>query len=77
MLSMPGGAQTRVKNGVAWRIGSERDIQWISNRTGSGRRITAAIPRVFADYATLVHPGDPDVPRLIALDRSRERHGGG
>ena len=67
---MPHRGQTRVKDGIAWRIGSERDVQWIGDGTGVGRQITAAIPAVFADYATLVHPGAAGVPR----DVRRELH---
>jgi hypothetical protein len=67
---MRDGGQTQVKDGIAWCIGSERDIQWIRDGTGVGRQIRAAIPPVFADYATLVHPGEPGVPR----DARHERH---
>ena len=67
---MPHRGQTRVKDGIAWRIGSERDVQWIGDGTGVGRQITAAIPAVFADYATLVQPGAAGVPR----DVRRELH---
>jgi hypothetical protein len=45
--------QTHVKTGFAWRIGGERDLQWIRGPTGVARQITAAIPPVFADHATL------------------------
>jgi hypothetical protein len=72
MLSVPDRAQTRVQDGIAWRIGNERDVEWIINRTGSGRRITAAIPPMFADYATLVHPGDPGVPRDVCQERQQD-----
>ena len=64
------GRQTRVKDGIAWRIGSDRDIRWISDGTEVGRQITAAIPPVFGGYATLTHPGGPSVPR----DLRQERH---
>jgi hypothetical protein len=70
---VPDVGQTRVKDGITWRVGSERDIQWISEGTGDGRQITAAIPPVFADYATLVHPSDPGVPRDVRQVR-QERH---
>jgi hypothetical protein len=65
-------AQTRVKDGIAWRIGSQADVGWMSDRTGDRRRITGAIPPVFADYATLVHPGEPDTPRDVRLERRQE-----
>jgi hypothetical protein len=69
---MPDASQTQVKDGIAWRIGSERDIQWIRDGTGVGRQITAAIPPVFADYATLVHPDDPAVPRDVRHERHQD-----
>lgn len=70
--SMLDGGQTRVKDGIAWRIGREDEIQWISDGTRVGRRITAAIPSVFADYATLVHPGEPEVPRDVRYERQQD-----
>jgi len=50
---------TRVRDGVAWRIGAQGDVAWISENTQPGLAITSAIPSVFADYATLVLPGEP------------------
>jgi hypothetical protein len=69
---MAGQARTRLKDGVAWCIGSEADVEWIKDRTRIGRRISAAIPPVFADYATLVHPGEPDAPRDVRLERQHD-----
>jgi hypothetical protein len=69
---MPDGGQTRVKDGIAWRIGSKRDIEWIRDGTGVGRQITAAIPPVCDDYATLMHPGDPGVPRDVRVERHQD-----
>ena len=70
---MPDGGQTQVyKDGIAWRIGSEREIRWIRDGTGVGRQITAAIPPVFADYATLVHPGESGVPRDVCHERHQD-----
>jgi hypothetical protein len=69
---MPDGGQTRVKDGIAWRIGSDRDVQWIRDGTGVGLQITAAIPPVFGDYATLVHPGESSVPRDVRLERHQD-----
>ncbi len=34
--------------------------------------IAGAIPPVFADYATLVHPGEPDVPRDVRVERRQD-----
>jgi hypothetical protein len=72
MAGMSGGSQQRVKDGVAWRIGDERDVEWISDGTASSRRITAAIPPVFVAYATLVHPGEPGVPRDVYRERQQD-----
>jgi hypothetical protein len=69
---MRDGGQTQVKDGIAWRIGSERDIRWIRDGTEVGRQVTAAIPRVFAGYATLVHPGEPGVPRDVRHERHQD-----
>ncbi|HEY1419999.1 MAG TPA: hypothetical protein VGG90_04740 [Candidatus Dormibacteraeota bacterium] len=68
---MRDGDQTRVKDGIAWRIGSERDIQWIGDGTAVGRQITAAIPPVFADYATLVQFSVPG-PRDVRQERRQD-----
>ena len=65
-------AQTRVKDRVAWRIGSQADVEWISDLNGHRRRITGAVRPVFADYATLVHPGESDVPRDVGLERRQD-----
>jgi hypothetical protein len=64
-------AQTRVKDGVAWRIGSHADVEWMSDRDGYRGRITGAIPPVFADYATLVHPAEPG-PRDVRVERRQD-----
>lgn len=69
---MPHLGQTRFKDGIAWRIGSERDVRWIRDGTGVGRQITAAMPAVFADYATLVHPGAASVPRDVRRERRQD-----
>jgi hypothetical protein len=69
---MPHLGQTRFNDGIAWRIGSERDVQWIRDGTGVGRQITAAMPPVFADYPTLVHPGAASVPRDVRRERRQD-----
>jgi hypothetical protein len=68
---MPHGGETRFKDGAAWCIGTERHIQWIVDGTDD-RHITAAIPPVFADYATLVHPGEPGVTRDVCAERRQD-----
>lgn len=65
-------AQTRVKDGIAWRIGSQTDVEWMSDRIGNRRRITGAIPPVFADYATVVHPGG-HYPRDVDEEARQDR----
>jgi hypothetical protein len=69
---MPAEGETRVKDGAAWWIGTERDVQWIRDGTEPGLQITAAIPPTFADYATLVHPGEPVRPRDVQLERRQD-----
>ncbi len=58
------GSNARVeltKDGRAWRIGSPRDLSWITGSTPLGKTIRSAIPPVFAEYATLVNPASgPD-----------------
>ncbi|HST34082.1 MAG TPA: hypothetical protein VLJ80_11265 [Solirubrobacteraceae bacterium] len=51
--------QTRARDGVAWRIGTDAEVGWIRSRTVAGLSITSAIPPVFEDYATVVLPA-PD-----------------
>jgi hypothetical protein len=61
---LPEPIETQVKDSVAWRVGGQAAVDWITDGTEGGRRITAAIPPLFAAYATLTnHQGAPDVPR--------------
>jgi hypothetical protein len=50
-------ADWNVRDGRAWRIGSDVDVAWIADDTPPGRTITAAIPPIFDAYATIVLPG--------------------
>lgn len=55
---MPDSVNTATKEGIAWGIGNDEDVAWIKENTASRDcTITVAIPAVFADYATLLHPG--------------------
>lgn len=45
-----------MRDGSTWRIGTDADVAWIANGTSVGLTITAAIPPVFAAYATVVLP---------------------
>ena len=47
---------TRVRDGSTWRIGTDAEVAWIANGTSTGLTITAAIPPVFEDYATVELP---------------------
>jgi hypothetical protein len=47
-----------VRDGKAWRIGTDADVAWITDGTSVGRTITAAIPPVFEAYATAVVPSE-------------------
>lgn len=44
----------RRKDGREWRIGTDAEVAWIASGTSVGRAITAAIPPVFAAYATVL-----------------------
>jgi hypothetical protein len=46
------------KWGRDWRIGDDEDVEWIRESTTIGMDITAGIPPIFADYATIVVPDD-------------------
>ncbi|GIF72135.1 hypothetical protein [Asanoa siamensis] len=45
------------RDGRAWRIGTAADVAWLAGKTTDGLTITAAVPPVFAAYATC-HPPD-------------------
>lgn len=51
---------TRVKGGRTSRIGVAADVAWIRDQTPASTKITAAIPPVFAAYATIELPGSGD-----------------
>lgn len=70
---MPEEIDSRVKDGVAWRIGTEREVAWIREGTSPGLSITSAIPPEFAGYATLAHPGDADVARNLEEEDAQDR----
>jgi hypothetical protein len=57
---------TRPKDGTDWLIGGRDEVAWITEGTSTGLAITAAIPPVFADYATL------ELPATAADDEVRE-----
>jgi hypothetical protein len=66
--------ETRLKDGVAWPVGGQAQVDWITAGTETGRRITAAIPPRFADYATLVNAAaEADRPRDLASERRQDR----
>jgi hypothetical protein len=44
------------KDGRIWEIGTNREVDWIVNRTTDGQSITLAIPAVFEAYATFYEP---------------------
>ncbi|HLK01268.1 MAG TPA: hypothetical protein VKU39_15350 [Streptosporangiaceae bacterium] len=50
----------RMKDGHAWRIGTDADVAWIVGGTSPGLAITSAIPPVFEAYATIVLPSHDD-----------------
>jgi hypothetical protein len=54
----------RARDGTTWRIGTDAEVAWIVNGTSPGRTITAAIPPLFAAYATV----------LVAYGEERDGH---
>src|SRR6478609_6382072 len=73
-----GRAQTCVKDGAAWQIGTNADVSWIAEGTVTGLSITSAIPPVFDDYATVVLPEESRTPVVCEHDQAvlklLERH---
>jgi len=47
---------TRVRDGRAWRIGDDAEVEWIQDGTSITKAITSAIPPAFDAYATLELP---------------------
>ncbi len=58
---------------MAWHIGTADTVVWIKTGAAPGLTITAAIPPVFADYATLEHPGKLGVPRDLSDEGRQDR----
>ena len=64
-----------MKDGVAWRIGIQDEVAWIGDSTPGDTTITAAIPPVFADYAT--HRTLGRRARQVAVDQDATPPGHG
>ncbi len=65
--------EARSRDGAVWRVGTQADVDWITNGTESGRRVTAAIPPLYAAYATLTNlPGAPGLPRELGMERRQD-----
>jgi hypothetical protein len=64
VMTDSGAGSTRTPDGRSWRIGTERDVEWIRVGTGVGLSITSAIPPVFEAYATITLPDDEQVQQL-------------
>lgn len=84
--AVPEPRETCFKDGVAWPVGGQAQVDWIIEGTEPGRRITAAIPPLFGDYATLTDAlAGEDRPRDLSLERRQDlafvdvlrRHSGG
>jgi hypothetical protein len=61
--SPQGSPRTKLKDGRAWRIGAEDDVAWVNAGVTGGLSIMAAVPSVFAAYATLAFPADLELDR--------------
>jgi hypothetical protein len=62
----------QVKDGKAWLVGTDHEVGWINDGVRQGRSIAAAIPPVFASYATLTFPLEPlsdETARRVEDDR--------
>jgi hypothetical protein len=57
--------ETRVKDGVDWRIGTDAEVSWI--RTPAGGAFASAVPLGFDAYATLVFPDLDFGPRDVLV----------
>jgi hypothetical protein len=62
----------QIKDGVAWTVGGQAEVEWIAEGTGSGPQITTAIPPRYAAYATLTNAGAPNLPRDTHLERRQD-----
>jgi hypothetical protein len=51
--------RSRLRDGKAWLIGTDDEVGWINDGVRQGLSIAAAIPSVFASYATLTFPHEP------------------
>jgi hypothetical protein len=61
--SPPSSPRTKLKDGRAWRIGGADEVAWINAGVTAGLSIRAAVPSVFAAYATLAFPVNLEVDR--------------
>lgn len=57
------------RDGRKWQIGTPAEVAWIVRGTSGGHTITAAIPPVFAAYATF-HELDESTPASTAVHES-------
>lgn len=58
---------TRRKDGRDWTIGTDTDVAWINGSTEVDLTITAAIPPIYADYATIVVPDGDARAAVVGL----------
>lgn len=70
---MPQRLEFRSKDGVEWRIGAQADVAWIGRSAPGDVAITAAIPPMFEDYATLLLPAKLGVSRDRADGGEQDR----
>jgi hypothetical protein len=55
-------------------FGTPETVAWIAGHTASGRTVAAAIPPLFARYATFVEPDTEDDVALVEQERAVVRH---
>ena len=54
--AMFGDGHHVLRDGRAWRLGTDAEVAWINDGTSAGNAITSAIPPVFASYCTVELP---------------------
>lgn len=55
--------RTQLKDGRAWRTGTQDEAAWINAEVTGGLSIAASVPPIFAAYATIAFPLDLEAGR--------------
>ncbi|MGH3264710.1 MAG: hypothetical protein ACRDNS_22275 [Trebonia sp.] len=68
--AMFGDGHQALKDGRAWRLGTNTEAAWINDGTSAGHTITSAIPPIFDSYCTLELPEARDRVELTQHERA-------